>query len=90
MLKFTSFVGNDSIAVAEAFLPSSSANELQPQTSLGNSLVRAITGGVSDSNEHFVVTPLYFEPVDGRVAPLLRQEFKQLLYVFFDHQLVKF
>jgi len=71
MLKFTSFVGNESIAVAEAFLPSSSANELQPQTSLGNSLVRAITGGVSDSNEHFVATPLCFEAVDSRVAPTI-------------------
>ncbi len=71
VLKFTSFVGNDAIAVAEAFLPSSSANELQQQTSLGNSLVRAITGGISNSNEHFVATPLYFEPVDGRVAPTI-------------------
>ena len=59
------------VAVAEAFLPSSSANELQPQTSLGNSLVRAITGGVSDSNEHFVATPLCFEAVDSRVAPTI-------------------
>ena len=70
MLKFTSFVGNESIAVAEAFLPSSSANELQPQTSLGNSLVRAITGGVSDSNEHFVAT-IVLEAVDSRVAPTI-------------------
>jgi len=71
MLKFTSYVGNESIAVAEAFLPTTSTNEMQPQTSLGNTLVRAMTGGITNSNEHFVATPLYFEPVDSRVAPTI-------------------
>lgn len=66
-LMYTAFVGNENIAVAEATILQES--ELHQQSSWGDSVVRAITGGAGTStNQHFVATALYFQPVEAANA----------------------
>jgi len=65
-LVYTAFVGNEDIAVAEATILQES--NLQQQSSWGDRVVHAITGGSGgNANEHFVATALYFQPVGAGV-----------------------
>jgi len=70
-LKYTSFVGNESIAMAEASLLAESTL-LERQNSFSDNIVRAFTGTNNAPDQHFVATALYFEPVNNSrrsVAP---------------------
>ena len=70
-LKYTSFVGNERIALAEASLLAESTL-LERQNSFSDNIVRAFTGTNNAPDQHFVATALYFEPVNNSrrsVAP---------------------
>jgi len=65
-LMYTAFVGNENIAVAEATILQES--NLEQQSSWGDNIIRAMTGGAgTNTNQHFVATALYFQPVETGV-----------------------